>query len=137
VVPFIYYSAPVNGFNEILTQSGDLASGCIAISKALEDSDPIFKGHYPNAPIYPGVLLIEAAIQAVRHFCVKQNVEVRLSQLDRSRFLAPVFPGDTYVVSCELKSRSDGHVDVSAICSTRKNPGDKAAAFKLVFEVVA
>lgn len=62
----------------------------------------VFRGHYPQFPIFPGVYLIEAALQAIEHFARAHGVAaVRLAALKRARLLAPVRPGDE--LTCEAR----------------------------------
>lgn len=57
---------------------------------------PILQAHFPGAPLVPGVVLIEALAQAAG--CVWGAAEpglqgVRLAEVSRARFRAPVGPG--------------------------------------------
>ena len=62
-------------------------------------NEPFFQGHFPGAPVMPGVLIIEALAQAgaVLLLC---DVPDRASKLvyftgiDQARFRRPVVPGD-------------------------------------------
>lgn len=56
--------------------------------------DPIFTGHYPEFPIYPGVCLIETAHLVARAEAARRGIPLTLAEIESSRFLSPVFPGD-------------------------------------------
>lgn len=61
---------------------------------------PPLDGHFPDAPIYPGVLLIELVNQAC--ICLLgllgESTRVRLSRVHGAQFLAPVRPGEALVI---------------------------------------
>ena len=53
------------------------------------DADhPAFAGHFPGAPIVPGVLLLDAAVAAL-----EQQTGQRVAQIASAKFLRPVAPG--------------------------------------------
>jgi 3-hydroxyacyl-[acyl-carrier-protein] dehydratase len=61
-------------------------------------NEPQFQGHFPDQPIMPGVLLIEAMAQTAGAICArktggKANL-VYFMTIDNARFRKPVVPGD-------------------------------------------
>ena len=75
-------------------------------------NEPFFQGHFPGAPIMPGVLIIEAMAQAGAVLLL-HDMEDRDSKLvyftgiDRARFRRTVVPGDQLHFTLEvLKLRS-------------------------------
>ena len=58
-----------------------------------------FDGHFPDYPIFPGVLIVEAMAQvgAIAVLSVPENKGkiVLFAGIDRLRFRGPVYPGDT------------------------------------------
>ena len=68
-------------------------------------NEPIFTGHFPGKPVFPGVLILEAMAQATGllgfNTIEAQNGEVDPNELylfaaiDNARFKQPVTPGDT------------------------------------------
>ena len=61
-------------------------------------NEPQFQGHFPDQPIMPGVLLIEAMAQTAGAICAHKtgggaNV-VYFMTIDNARFRKPVVPGD-------------------------------------------
>lgn len=62
-------------------------------------NEPFFQGHFPDFPVMPGVLIIEAMAQ-VAGVLVLKNIPDRASKLvllagvDSARFRRPVLPGD-------------------------------------------
>ena len=62
-------------------------------------NEPHFTGHFPNQPVMPGVLIIEAMAQTAGVLVLKrmENREsklVFLATIDQARFRKPVIPGD-------------------------------------------
>jgi beta-hydroxyacyl-ACP dehydratase FabZ len=73
--------------------------------------ESFFAGHFPNRPVMPGVLIIEALAQVggVVMLCVHENHGkiAYLMSIDSAKFRQPVFPGDTLRLEVEVvKSRS-------------------------------
>ena len=68
--------------------------------KNVSINEPYFQGHFPAAPVMPGVLIIEALAQAtgVLAFFTKENVPENtmflLVGIDNARFKRQVVPGD-------------------------------------------
>jgi len=72
--------------------------GAVGI-KNVTSTEFCFQGHFPDYPIFPGVLIVEALAQvgAVAVLSVPENKGkiVLFAGIDRLRFRRPVFPGDT------------------------------------------
>jgi len=61
---------------------------------SLSPDDVVFRGHYPHAPIFPGVLLLELMEHACRAYMKeKYKTLLKLREVRRIRFLSAVFPG--------------------------------------------
>jgi 3-hydroxyacyl-[acyl-carrier-protein] dehydratase len=60
-------------------------------------NEPFFQGHFPNYPIMPGVLIVEAMAQVAGilafHSGAKGNTVYFLS-IEKAKFRKPVVPGD-------------------------------------------
>ena len=73
-------------------------------------NEPFFEGHFPNRPVMPGVLIIEALAQAAALMASfgledQANVENRVyyfTGIDKARFKRPVEPGDQLIFNVEL-----------------------------------
>lgn len=74
-------------------------------------NEEFFQGHYPEHPIMPGVLIVEAMAQ-VGGLLMMQDIEDTSNKLpffagiDKARFRKPVVPGDQLKIVAEIiKSR--------------------------------
>jgi len=68
--------------------------------KQVSIGEPFFQGHFPGAPVMPGVLVVEAlaqvgAILALREIENRDEKLVLFSGIQEARFRKPVVPGDT------------------------------------------
>lgn len=68
--------------------------------KQVTINEHFFCGHFPDMPVMPGVLIIEAlaqvgAILALREFEDRANKIPFFSGIEKARFRRPVVPGDT------------------------------------------
>ncbi|HEX8635701.1 MAG TPA: 3-hydroxyacyl-ACP dehydratase FabZ [Pyrinomonadaceae bacterium] len=68
--------------------------------KQVTIGEQFFQGHFPGAPVMPGVLIVEAlaqvgAILALREIERREEKLVLFSGIERARFRQPVVPGDT------------------------------------------
>ena len=81
----------------------------IVALKNVTINEPFFQGHFPNLPIMPGVLIVEAIAQAGGALLLTE-VEDRGKKLmlftgiERARFRRPVVPGDQVRIEVEVKS---------------------------------
>ncbi|SFJ78870.1 bifunctional UDP-3-O-[3-hydroxymyristoyl] N-acetylglucosamine deacetylase/3-hydroxyacyl-ACP dehydratase [Myroides guanonis] len=72
-------------------------------------NEPFFVGHFPGAPVMPGVLTIEAMAQAGGILVLSsvpdpENYITLFMKIDKVRFRHPVLPGDTLLFKLELLS---------------------------------
>ena len=71
-------------------------------------NEPFFQGHFPDHPVMPGVLILEAMAQVGGVYAIVAN-EVGENQvpyfvgIDKAKFRKPVQPGDVLVLSLELQ----------------------------------
>ena len=63
-------------------------------------NEPQFTGHFPDKPVFPGVLLIEAMAQTAGALCVHSRLGgskpplVYFMTIDKAKFRKPIVPGD-------------------------------------------
>src|SRR6516165_12345933 len=81
----------------------------IVAIKNVTVNEPFFVGHFPEMPIMPGVLIVEAIAQAGGALLLTE-VEDRDDKLmvftgiERARFRRPVVPGDQVRIEVDVKS---------------------------------
>ena len=89
----------------------------IVAYKNISISDPVFQGHFPDHPIYPGVMILEGMAQAggILAFQSMDMTKEEAAQkvvyfmsIDKAKFRAPVKPGDKLEYRIEvLKQRKN------------------------------
>jgi 3-hydroxyacyl-[acyl-carrier-protein] dehydratase len=86
----------------------------ITAIKNVTMNEPFFPGHFPQKPIMPGVLIIEAMAQASAIMVAKflegdENRLVYFMTIENAKFRKPVVPGDTLVLNIK-KTQNRGSV---------------------------
>lgn len=75
----------------------------IVAYKNISISEPVFQGHFPGHPIYPGVMILEGMAQAGGILALKSSglTDEEIAQkviyfmsIDKAKFRSPVKPGD-------------------------------------------
>ena len=86
-------------------------------------NEPYFPGHFPDNPVLPGVLILEAMIQtggvAIRQFLDIKNDVAFLRTLDNIKFRKPVLPGDRLMSDVTLERFRKGIVKFRATATVR------------------
>ncbi len=90
----------------------DIKAGDSAVAvKNVTYNEQFFQGHFPQKPIMPGVLMIEAMAQAAAAFTsYTENLDaegkiVLFMGVDRARFRKPVIPGDQLLIKVRTVQR--------------------------------
>lgn len=82
----------------------------ITALKNVTFNEPFFTGHFPEMPIMPGVLQIEAMAQAACLAYLRDGdaeFDFFIASIQEARFRKPVVPGDSLILQAEiLKDRS-------------------------------
>ena len=78
-------------------------------------NEPIFTGHFPQAPIFPGVLILEAMAQAAALLAFKsmggypsEKTLYLLVGIDKARFKKQVVPGDQIIFDVIVQKEKRG-----------------------------
>lgn len=95
-------------------EDGEYAKGI----KCVSVNEPYFAGHFPDAPIMPGVLVIEACAQLCSITMESQGTEEDkiyvLLKCEEFKFLRPVIPGDCLEIEVRKESGGAGLVKFNA-----------------------
>jgi 3-hydroxyacyl-[acyl-carrier-protein] dehydratase len=94
VLPHRYPFLLIDKIIEYVPDESAYAIKCVTIN------EPFFQGHFPGRPLMPGVLVIEAIVQAAC-FAVAMKVKdemnnpgVSFMTIDKCKFRKPIVPGD-------------------------------------------
>ncbi|MFV9690232.1 MAG: 3-hydroxyacyl-ACP dehydratase FabZ [Desulfobacteria bacterium] len=74
-------------------------------------NEPFFQGHFPGAPVMPGVLMVEAmaqtgAVLAISSLPAEEHGNLMYFMgIDKARFRKPVVPGDQVLMEVEIIRR--------------------------------
>ena len=105
----------------------------IVCLKNVTINEPIFLGHFPSQPVFPGVLIVEALAQAAgilafrsRNRTLEDGYIYYLAGTDKTKFKRSVVPGDQIYLEVEIrnlrnhwmKAFGKAIVDQVLVCST-------------------
>ena len=98
VLAWLPHRYPFLLVDRIVDIDGDRS--CIGI-KNVTINEAVFTGHFPEAPVFPGVLLIEGMAQTAGAICIASKSagdqpprKVFFMTIDKAKFRKPVTPGD-------------------------------------------
>ncbi len=102
-------------------------------------NEPHFPGHFPNAPVMPGVLVMEALCQLVWLWAVENGLTpageaggVRMTGIQKLRFRRPTLPGDLLKLEVEISERTEQSCVAKVVASVEEQP---AVVGQLIFEI--
>ena len=105
----------------------------IVCLKNVSINEPVFLGHFPSQPVFPGVLIVEALAQAAgilafrsRNRTLDDGYIYYLAGTDKTKFKRSVVPGDQIYLEVEIsnlrnhwmKASGKAFVDKELVCST-------------------
>ncbi|MCH8978378.1 MAG: 3-hydroxyacyl-ACP dehydratase FabZ [Armatimonadetes bacterium] len=110
---------------------------CVGI-KNVTINEPFFQGHYPDRPIMPGVLILEAMAQTGAVILLadpdnRHKVPV-MGAIDNVKFKRQVVPGDQLRIEVQLLWIRNG---VGKIQAVAKVDGELAAKMEMTFKLLA
>ena len=104
--------------------------------KCVTYDESFFRGHFPEEPVMPGVLIIEALAQvgAVAILSLEENKGkiAYFGAIDKAKFKQKVYPGSKIKLDCEIIRRK-GPVGVGKAVATVD--GKIAASAELIFMI--
>jgi len=136
---FDIYAEPLMDVNKIMSMLPHRPP-FLLVDKILEMSDShvvglknvtmnesFFVGHFPGAPVMPGVLIVEAMAQCGGILILSsvpdpENYLTYFMKIDNVKFKQKVMPGDTLVFDCKLISpirRGICHMSASAYANNK------------------
>jgi 3-hydroxyacyl-[acyl-carrier-protein] dehydratase len=88
--------------------------------KNVTSNEPFFTGHFPDFPVMPGVLIIEAmaqtaGVQVLRSIPDRGSKLVLLASVEEAKFRKPVRPGDQLVITMTLIKRKASLAKMSGV----------------------
>lgn len=109
-----------------LTESGETRA---VGYKNVSMNEPHFRGHFPNAPVMPGVLVMEALCQLTWLWSGHAG-NLRMTNIKKLRFRRPTVPGDRLKLEIDLIERDNKSLAVKVLASV---DGEAAVTGQLTF----
>ena len=89
-----------------------------------------FKGHFPEGPILPSFISLEASLELIGLFLKKE--EIPLKEVKTAKFFAPITPDSKMVIRGLMRS-SENHWSVDWFEKDYNGEEKKVATFSLIF----
>jgi 3-hydroxyacyl-[acyl-carrier-protein] dehydratase len=103
--------------------------GVVGIIENVATLEPLFEGHFPGQPVFPGALTLAAMAEVAHHYLLQKEVFCRgafLKRADGWRFRRAIVPGDRLEIHAE-------ETDPTAMKVTATIEGRIAAEGRLTF----
>ena len=129
VTELIPHRPPFLFVDEIVAE----APGTLVARRTWRADEDFYRGHYPGAPITPGVLLCEAVFQtAACYMALKARAAGAkpgegvplIAKISDVRFRSPIYPGDTVMIEVKEKDALAGFTMLSGVM--KKADGTRA-----------
>lgn len=100
-------------------------------------NEPFFQGHFPDHPVMPGVLIVEALAQTCGVLVLKREENkgklAYFASINNAKFRKPVFPGDVLRLEIEVTKHRSKVVQAHGVA---KVGDDVAAEADVLFSIV-
>jgi 3-hydroxyacyl-[acyl-carrier-protein] dehydratase len=101
----------------------EIGDNKITTIKNVSVNEPFFNGHFPGAPIMPGVLQVEALAQSGCIMMMKEKVEdpsktlIVFTGIKNAKFRRQVVPGDVLKMEVEFVSHKRNFISMKGIAT--------------------
>ena len=90
--------------------------------KNVSANEQFFQGHFPGAPLMPGVLIVEAMAQCAAVLILKAIPDrdqklFLFAGVDKARFRKPVVPGDQLRLECEVLQKRSNSIRIGGVAT--------------------
>ncbi len=94
-----------------VAQESELVNGTFDCSVVLNKSHPIYKGHFPEIPVAPGVCLTQMIKEIIEN---KLKQEYNLSEADNIKFLGLINPmeNNNFTIQFQLTEKDENNLHV-------------------------
>ncbi|MFH1593405.1 MAG: 3-hydroxyacyl-ACP dehydratase FabZ [Candidatus Omnitrophota bacterium] len=100
-------------------------------------NEPFFQGHFPEHPVMPGVLIIEALAQTCGVLALKREENrgklAYFASINNAKFRKPVFPGDTLTLEVTVTKHRPKIIQAHGVAKVGDNVVTEA---DLLFSIV-
>jgi beta-hydroxyacyl-ACP dehydratase FabZ len=107
--------------------------------KNVSANEQFFQGHFPGAPVMPGVLIVEAmaqcaAILGLRDMPDRDRKLFLFGGVDKARFRRPVVPGDQLRLECNVLHRRASSVKIAGTATVDGQLVAEAELFSVLID---
>jgi len=107
--------------------------------KNVTANEQFFQGHFPGAPVMPGVLIVEAMAQCgavlfLRDIADRDRKLFLFGGVDKARFRRPVVPGDQLILECDLLQKRSNTVKLRGVAKVEGNVVAEAELLSVMTE---
>ena len=111
----------------------------IVCIKNVTANEQFFQGHFPGAPVMPGVLIVEAmaqcgAVLVLRDIPDRENKLFLFAGVDKARFRKPVVPGDQLRMEVEIVQKRSNSVKIRGVATVEGEMVAEAEMLSIMVE---